>query len=527
MGVFSRALVLGACVMAPLSLSAGVATAEGLTGEQIVATKCGVCHQKDASGLIPRIDEGRRTPEGWDMTVVRMMRNNGVDLTPEERTTVVQYLADTRGLSIAETESYRYILEKMPVAEDVGPTQEFTEMCSRCHSFARVGLQRRTKDDWRRLMNFHLGQFPTAEYQALARDRDWWRIASTDMVDQLAEMFPLGEAPAKIDPASLSGDWRLAGHWPGHGDYEGSMTATPKEGGDLSVSMTLSVAGKEPVTFEGTARVFGAGEWRASLSGEGGKIRQVLARSDDGSGLTGRWFMVDDDVVGAPLAAVKVGSGPALLAASPAYLKPGETTRVTLTGTDLSGDPDLGAGLEAKVVEASAGTVVLDVTAAADAAVGSRDISLGGAELPGSLVVYDALDRVAVEPAVTFARVGGNGGPIPKVPAQFEAIGYLNGPDGVPETEDDIRVGAMAATWRSEDFDETAAAMNDATFAGAISPMGLFTPGPAGPNPKRVKGTNNTGNLSIVATVADGGKTLEGSGQLYVTVQRFVDWPIR
>jgi quinohemoprotein amine dehydrogenase len=347
------------------------------------------------------------------------------------------------------------------------------------------------------------------------------------MVDQLVEMFPLGEAPAKIDPATLSGDWRLAGHWPGHGDYEGAMTASPREGGDLSVSMTLSVSGKDPVTFEGTARVFGAGEWRASLSGEGGSIRQVLARSDDGSGLTGRWFMVDDDVVGAPMAAVKVGSGPALLAVSPAYLKPGETTRITLSGTDLSGDADLGAGLEAKVVEASAGTVVLDVTAAADAVVGFRDISLGGAKLPGSLVVYDALDRVAVEPAVTFARVGGNGGPIPKVPAQFEAIGYLNGPDGAPETEDDIRVGAMAATWRSEDFDETAAAMEDAKFAGGISPLGLFTPGGAGPNPDRVRGTNNTGNLSIVATVADGGETLEGTGQLYVTVQRFVDWPIR
>ena len=39
--------------------------------------------------------------------------------------------------------------------------------------------------------------------------------------------------------------------------------------------------------------------------------------------------------------------------------------------------------------------------------------------------------------------------------------------------------------------------------------------------------TNNAGNLSVIATVKDGDRTLEGRGQLYATVQRFVDTPIR
>ncbi len=524
---FSKALILGAGVMLPFTASAWAAGADPVDGATVIATKCATCHIKNDSDAIPRIDAGRRTPEGWDMTVVRMMRNHNLALSPQERTAVVRHLSDTRGLSIEETRDYRYILEKRPVAEDVGPTQELTEMCSRCHSFARVALQRRTKDDWSKLVNFHLGQFPTAEYQALARDRDWWGIASTEVVATLAEMFPLGKAPAAIDPVSLAGDWRVAGHWPGHGDYAGTMSATAGAEGELTLSLTLSVAGKAPATFAGTARVYGAGEWRATLSGPGGKIRQVLAANADGSGLSGRWFMAADDVVGATLTAAKTGTAPALLATSPAILKQGTSARITLVGANLSGKPELGEGLTATVESASADTVVLTVTADTDAAAGARNVTVGDATLPAALVVYDSVDRVAVEPALTFARVGGNGGPIAKVPAQFEAIGFANGPDGTPETEDDLRIGALEADWRTEDFDETAAAMEDAKFAGEISPDGLFTPGPAGPNPARVMGTNNTGNLKVIATVKDGDATLEGTGQLYVTVQRFVDTPIR
>ncbi|MDN3714210.1 hypothetical protein QWZ10_24775 [Paracoccus cavernae] len=55
------------------------------------------------------------------MTVVRMMRNHEVALSDEERLAVVRYLSDTRGLSVAETEGLRYILEREPVANDAGP----------------------------------------------------------------------------------------------------------------------------------------------------------------------------------------------------------------------------------------------------------------------------------------------------------------------------------------------------------------------------------------------------------------------
>jgi quinohemoprotein amine dehydrogenase len=171
--------------------------------------------------------------------------------------------------------------------------------------------------------------------------------------------------------------------------------------------------------------------------------------------------------------------------------------------------------------------VVLDVSAAADATPGARPVSVGDSALADAFVVFDTVARVEVVPPVTFARVGGNAGPIPKVPAQFEAVGYMAGPDGEAGTDDDIRIGAMPAQWRTDNFDATAEALEDARFAGEIRPDGLFVPAPAGPNPMRPMGTNNVGNLSVIASVADGDRTVEGAGQLYVTVQRFVDPPIR
>ena len=86
-------------------------------------------------------------------------------------------------------------------------------------------------------------------------------------------------------------------------------------------------------------------------------------------------------------------------------------------------------------------------SAAADAASGPRAVSVGGAEGADLLTVYDAIDFVTVEPPYNIARVGGGGGPIPPVPAQFEAVAWLDGADGEAGTDDDVEIGAMPAAW--------------------------------------------------------------------------------
>ncbi|MFA5119932.1 quinohemoprotein amine dehydrogenase subunit alpha [Zavarzinia sp.] len=488
------------------------------SGAEVLQNTCITCHTKAPDGTVERIDAARKTPEAWDMTVVRMMRNHKVELSDADRQAVVKYLADTRGLSVAETEGFRYILEREPVASDEGPSELMTQTCGRCHSYARVALQRRTPEDWKHLVNFHLGQFPTLEYQALARDRDWWGIAQAEIIPFLAKTYPLGSAPAPFtgDPA---GTYVLAGHQPAKGDYAGTLTIT-KAGSEFDVKMVLAFA-DHTATFTGKGRLFGAGEWRASLSDGKVKIRQVFAFGADGT-LEGRWFEAERDVIGGRIAAVKADGAAHALAAFPSRLKIGAETTVTVAGSGLSGALTLPAGVTGEITGKNETGVTLKLKATA---AGPVELALGSQKI--ALVAYEAPDRISIVPELTIARIGDNGSPIPKVPAQFEAEGWLNGPDGKPGTADDISLGYFPATWATADFDEAAAAMKDATFAGSIDATGLFTPAAAGPNPERVMSTNNAGNLKVIATVTEGGKQLTAEAHLYATVQRFVDPPIR
>ncbi|MEZ5583923.1 MAG: hypothetical protein R3F37_15350 [Candidatus Competibacteraceae bacterium] len=95
----------------------------------------------------------RKTPEGWDMTIVRMGIWHGMTFDPAVRRQLVKYLADTQGLAPEETADYRGLLERfrnMPTSyadEDIGV------ICARCHSYGRIALQRRDEDEWRQLVD--------------------------------------------------------------------------------------------------------------------------------------------------------------------------------------------------------------------------------------------------------------------------------------------------------------------------------------------------------------------------------------
>lgn len=513
-----KPLIRSALVSA-LALCAA-APALAVSGEEVLESACAACHVQNQDGTWERIDAVRKTPEGWDMTVTRMMRNHAVALEPEERAAVVRYLSDTRGLSLAETEAWRYILEREPVAQDNGPNEQMSQTCGRCHSYARVALQRRTPQDWEYLVNFHLGQFPTLEYQALARDRDWWGIAQAEIIPFLAETYPLGEPVPAFD-GDASGGYVLAGRQPGRGDYTGRMTVT-RNGADYDVSMVLDFADASQ-SYSGAGRILGAGEWRATLTGGGDTIRLVASITPEGR-LSGRWYDAASDVIGGRIEAAR-SDGPAqVLAAYPQRLRRGEATQIRVAGPGLGGDLTLPEGVSGQLDSNSGGVAVMTLTASGDVS-GPIRIGLGGQQI--ELVAYDQPDRISIVPDIAMARIGGNGGPIPKAPAQFEAMGWLNGPDGKPETDDDIALGVFPASWATDNFDAAAAEMQDAAYAGRIDQNGLFMPGDAGPNPERPMMTNNAGNLKVIATVETGTAPLTAEAHLYATVQRFVDAPIR
>jgi len=154
---------------------------------KIVQSKCLACHTEEShtkknkgAPQWSRISHQRKTPEGWLMTIGRMQMMHGLQISDDERTAVVKYLADRQGLAPEETADYRYAMERRLDTMETFEDSFFEEMCARCHSGARVGLQRRPAEEWEHLVHFHLGQWPSTEYQALARDRDWFPIALND-----------------------------------------------------------------------------------------------------------------------------------------------------------------------------------------------------------------------------------------------------------------------------------------------------------------------------------------------------------
>lgn len=511
-------------------LLSGGAAAETLDPKALITERCASCHTAEGDESWKRISHIRKTPEGWEMTLFRMGHLHDAKLSANEATALIRYLSDTQGLAPAETADYRYILERQPNVAEAEADEGLVTTCARCHSFARVALQRRDADEWLKLAHFHVGQFPTAEYQFMSRDHEYWKRISTETPKLLGDRFPYQTAAwtawkdaDKPDPA---GTWIVSAYQPGRGALGGSMTVAPAADGTYTVTYDLADASGQPVAGGGLATVFGGYEWRASTDLGGGSMREVMALSEDGTTLSGRMFQADADEIGARVTAVKADGQPTLVGLSEASLKAGESKTVTLYGDALPSTVDFGPGITVAPLTAAGDRVTVKVTAAKDAAPGWRTVKAGGSELAQAFAVYKSVDSVKVEPETAVARVGGGGGAMAAITAQLEAVGYLNGADGQPGTDDDVRLGALPAAWAVANRDAAAEAMEDAKFALTSHGGGLFQPALAGPNPQRRFGTNNVGDLAVTAAVKDGGKTVSGEGRLVVTVQRWNDPPI-
>lgn len=528
--VTSTKLMAYCCLLGGL-LIAALAGAEEPDPQSLLMQACAGCHAPNEQGQLSRIRDIRKTPEGWDMTIVRMGIWHGVAMEPAERRVLVKYLADTQGLAPEETANYRGLIERRPNMPATNADEDIGVMCARCHSYGRIALQRRDEDEWRKLANTHLGQWPTIEYQALGRDRNWWEIARDQIPAKLAALYPFKtEAWTKwqshpaIDP---SGTWRISGERAGVGRYTGVLKVKAAGKDRYETDYALSYADGKSLTGQGHAILYTGYEWRGAAKLGDESIRSVLALSADGNQMQGRWFLKEADGIGGDLHAVRVvDGGSGIVAVEPPFIKAGTSPSITVYGYGLTGDVKLGEGLKlVKVVQATPEQVQVEVKVAEQAKPGPVALSIGPTQADSALMVYRQIDSIHVEPAFGIARVGG--GTLRPVQAQLEAVAYLNGPDGQAGTDDDMRLGSLPATWTVDNFDEAAAAIQDAKFAGQIDGSGLFTPGAGGPNPERQFSANNVGNLKVTATVQDGDRSVTGDGQLIVTVQRWNDPPLR
>lgn len=524
----ARCLRRGLISIAGLLLTGGVLAAP-ISAPAVLKSKCASCHMEN--GKLQRISDLRKTPEGWDMTIARMQVWHKVEISKEERHALVKYLADRQGLTPAETAPYRFLIERKPNAQDVVPTEKLGQMCARCHSFGRIALQRRDAGEWKKLVNTHLGQFPSIEYSALGRDRNWRDIALNQVVPELASLYSANTALWKnwqgkkhVLPTGL---WRVAGHRPGWGDYAGTMQVDALGNDRYNARYELNYASGNRVSGHGESIIYSGYEWRGDATFGNEKVRSVFALSEDGKKLSGRWFLRKADEMGATFEAVQAGAtSPAtIVAVFPHLLKVGRETHLSVHGVGLGKDYDLGSGINIiSVKQKNSDEVELVVKVADDAAIGLRSLRSKGGAGGVEVAVYRQFDSIRVEPEFGIARLGG--GTNPGMSAQFEAVAYLNGADGKPGTADDIRLGYVMANWSVDNFDESAKTADDVRFSGAMGETGLFIPAVAGPNPER-KGMNNVGNLSVIATVADEARITEAKGHLMVVVQAWNKPPLR
>lgn len=504
-----------------------------------------------------RISFMRKTPEGWQTSVRRMVALHGVRITPEQARSIVRYLSDELGIAPDELRPARYEVERRPDDFDWDGDSGVEYTCLVCHSMGRVSTQRRTKEEWALLMATHRGLYPLVDFQAFRRSGPPPTRPGPDgsppdprhpmdkAVDHLSARYPLTTPEWSAWSANkraprIEGSWTLSGRELGKGSIYGTVTVStdPSDPASFTTIADLQyVASGERVSRTGRALVYTGFQWRGRSNPDApDELREVMMIERDQQSMSGRWFRGAYDEIGPDVTLRRMTGAPIVTGMHPTSAERGTQTEVMLFGGDLpeevsADELDLGNGVLVLSVEpldgpggATALSLHLDITP--DAPVGTRDLFAFGQVLEDALAVHDGIDRIEVAPATGMARVGGVA--FPKGYQPFEAIAYDDGPDGDPDTEDDVRLGFLPVSWSLEEYTATYDD-DDLPFVGAIDPeTGLFTPAADGPNPERVGNRNNVGDVWVVAThPTASGDSLRARAHLLVTVpnyMRFEPW---
>jgi quinohemoprotein amine dehydrogenase len=525
---------------------------------QLVIDKCGGCHTRDAKGNLARISWERATPEGWEEAIKRMIRLNGVKLTPDEARNVLKYLSTRHGLAPEEAKSVMYYAERRILDETNIPNDTLRGACSNCHAFGRVLSWRRSQEDWKLLTSLHIALYPQADEAFRLginaggfneHDRPPEVPPVDDSIAYLGKTAPLHTPEwaawqARMRAPKLAGRWIVTANIIGKGKYIGELEIEP--GGNAEDEFTTrvkltSVKDGSSIVRSGHSVVYAGYSWRGRSKGAnapsspddlGSEMREVMWVSPDQSQAEGRWFWGQYQEFGMDVHMDRASADPVLIAVDRTALKTGsQGNRVRLIGDNLPAqvaatDLDFGSGVAVRrVVSHSPTEVVVEVDVASNAVSGKRDIALRRSVLQSSIAVYDRVDYIKVVPESALARLGSQ--THPKGYQQFEAIGYQRGADGKPHTADDVELGPVDATFSVEEFYSTYGD-DDRNFVGTLSPTGLFTPASDGPNPKRKFMRNNYGDIWVVATAKNekdlDGRPLSGKSYLVVTVPMYMQW---
>jgi quinohemoprotein amine dehydrogenase len=532
---------------------------EGIpVSDPLVISKCSSCHQKDEKGNLSRISWERTTPEGWQAVIRRMVRLNGVNLTPEEGRAIVKSLSSSHGLAPEEAKPVMYMAEHRLIDETY-PSPVIRQACASCHPMGRSLSWRRSREEWQLLVNMHIAFFPNAEgfaFRRPTRGGDPTAASSPaqpqpadEAVDYYAKNYNL-QTPqwaawiARMRAPRLAGKWLVTAHRAGHGKYAGEMTIAAGAAEDeFTTKIRLQpVGGGSAIERTGRVLVYAGYSWRGRSTGTPtgsapgelpAEIYEAMWVSPDEPVAMGRWFWGGYDEFGFDVKLQRASGTTMLIAVDRPSLQAGsQTQRIRVLGDSLPAqiapsDLSFGSGVTVRrIVSRASQEVVVEVDVSANAIAGRRDIALGPAILPNAIAIYDKVDYIKILPDKGVSRLGG-ASQRPKGYQQFEVMAYNAGVDKKPSTADDIEIGPIKARWSVEEFPERFDD-DDIKFVGSLDANGLFTPAPDGPNPERKQSTNNFGNIWVVATAENEkdryGNPLVGKAYLVVVPPLFIIW---
>ncbi len=508
--------------------------------EPLLHQKCTACHKPQEDGRLSRISYMRKTPEGWELSLKRMIRLNKVELTPEEARKIVRYLANDHGLARSEAERSLYEVERRVHWSEKDEEQELRSSCGECHTLGRVYSERRDSEEWKLLKATHLAFFPLADFQAFrGRSRssdnfDWESATEAEVQERMESRNSSGRGADQADrvlsklskelalftpeweawevnrrEVPIAGTWEVIGHEIGRGDVRGTFEVTRVEEDTYETVWHLTYGDGRIVKRTGKGLLYAGYSWRGrsntTAPKEAPMLRSVLLLNDEWDTFTGRIFTGEYNELGMDVTLHRRAGRAQIFHVDGGTLRtPSEGNRVDLIGEGFPKDltaADLYAGDGVTITELdriSEHLVQLKVDIAEGAEHGRRFLSIGADRGPAGILIHDGIDYIKVTPGEGHARVGGK--MRPAMFERFEAVGMNRGEDGKRWTKDDVEVRVVPATWSIEEF-PIREGDDDAQFVGSINPdTGVFTPGLDGPNPERRWNANNIGDVYVVAT---------------------------
>src|SRR5262245_8745515 len=222
--------------------------------DPLVVKYCATCHQDQGGGLLGRLSYMRKTPEGWELSLKRMIRLQHLVITPDDARAIVRTLSNEHGLAREEAERAMYEVERRIHWSEDQADKDLRATCGECHTLGRVLSERRDDKEWKLLKATHLAFFPLARWQAFrgegdAGERiDWESMTEAEaqdaferrqraqgpdqadkVLDKLAKDLPLltpewDRWQANRRNVPIAGTWDVLGHEVSRGDLHGTVT---------------------------------------------------------------------------------------------------------------------------------------------------------------------------------------------------------------------------------------------------------------------------------------------------------------